>query len=428
MECSGGRFSNSKGVAINLDGARIHGSVLFDKKFEAMGAVRLNGITVDANLECQEARFINEGQDALFAPLANIGGNVVLCNDFLARGKVTLYAAKIRGSLVCNACQFLHEGQDALFAAAAEIGDYAFLNGGFVAKGSVNLEAVTIGNDLNCIGGHFSNPNKIALTAQMAKISGNTLMSEGFTVDGVLNFSHAEVSGALIIFDVSFKESVLSLVSATVTTLQQSSDGWPKEGRLFLNGFTYDSLGIKFPRKHGVEWMRLQPKEFFSLQPYEQLANVLKSSGYESEATEVLIAKQDDLRRYGDLKSGAKLWNFLLGLSIGHGYKPHRAFLFMMYFVWLGAALFHDGYRNHLITPSNQAKSERDAMSNYPKFQPFVYSLDCFLPTIDLKQKSAWSPNANKGYEIVIPTIGLKVRWEVCSGFTYASTHCLDGR
>jgi hypothetical protein len=72
---------------------------------------------------------------------------------------------------------------------------------------------------------------------------------------------------------------------------------------------------------------RINPR---ALQPYGHLAKVLKSSGYESEATEVLIAKQDDLRCYGDLGWWAKFWNLVLEFSIGHGYKPHRAFLLMI--------------------------------------------------------------------------------------------------
>jgi len=177
--------------------------------------------------------------------------------------------------------------------------------------------------------------------------------------------------------------------------------------------FVYDQFDHRASPNADVQlgWLHLQPQKPFLSQPYEQLAKVLKSSGHESEATKVLITKQDDLRRHGDLGWWAKVWNRVLGVSIGHGYKPHRAFFLMIYFVGLGAGMFHDGYKNHLITPSSEVKNEYGTKTNYPKFQPFIYSLDCFLPFIDLKQKNAWSANANKGYEIVIRRIGLRVRW-----------------
>jgi hypothetical protein len=144
------------------------------------------------------------------------------------------------------------------------------------------------------------------------------------------------------------------------------------------------------------------------LQPYEQLAKVLKSSGHESEATEVLIAKQVDLRLYGDLGWWAKLWNRVLGFSIGYGYKPHRALFGMLFFLLVGTVAFQFGYWDHLITPSNNVANERKARMDYPKFHAFIYSLDTFLPIVDLKQKGYWLPNANQG-DNVIP--GVRFRY-----------------
>ena len=406
LQCSGSRFFNPKGVAINADGARVNGSVFLDNRFEAQGQVRLFGIFVGFSLDCQGARFLNESQDALFAPNATIGGSVLLCNDFVANGKVTLFAAKIRGSLVCTACQFLNEGRDALFATGAEIGDYVLLNIGFVSKGSVILDAMTIGKDLNCEGGHFYNPKGIALSAQLAKISGNALMIQGFRVCGALNFYRAKVDGALNVFDIHWKDRITAfgLVSATVGTLEQSIDAWPMDGSLFLNGFGYDPLGSRFPRKLCVEWLRLQTKEYFSLQPYEQLAKVLKTSGYASEATEVLIAKHEDLRRHGDLGWWAEAWNYVLGFSIGHGYKPHRALLFVLLLLIPGWFFFKLGHDHGLMIRTKDLSKEA-----YPKFHALVYSAEFFVPIMDLRQRGYWAPTENRGHAIVKCQITL--RW-----------------
>jgi hypothetical protein len=45
---------------------------------------------------------------------------------------------------------------------------------------------------------------------------------------------------------------------------------------------------------------------------------------------------------------------------------------------------------------------------DYPMFNAPMYSLDAFLPIIDLHQESKWLPNANKGKEI--PLFFLKAR------------------
>ena len=85
----------------------------------------------------------------------------------------------------------------------------------------------------------------------------------------------------------------------------------------------------------------------------------MKSCGYESEATEVLIAKQDDLLRHGKLNLTKKLWKCFLKHTMAYGYKPRRALIWMICFVALGAGLFQWGYRNHLIT--SLAKNEFEA-------------------------------------------------------------------
>lgn len=401
--CRGGQFKNLQKTALAADGARVDGSVFFDNKFEALGTVRLFAINIGLNLECQDAHFSNEGQETLFAAMAKVNGNVVLCNNFVSNGQVTLYGAQIRGSLVCGNGKFINEGKVALLAAAADIRDYVFLNAGFVSKGSVILDRIAIGSDLNCEGGCFSNFEDVALSAQAAKISNSALLCNGFRVEGAINLTRLEVKGSLNIFGVRGKNRItaLSLANANVAILEHSTDSWPYTGRLILNGFVYRSLGFQFERKLCVEWLQLQPSDkLFSLQPYEQLADVLKLGGYESEATDVLIAKQEDLRRYGDLGWGAKLSNLVLG-AIGHGYRPLKAFGGMLCFIVLGTILFQIGYINKLIKPSSSVFISRQGKMDSPQFQALVYSVDTFIPLLSLNEKSYWLINANGGANVI---------------------------
>ena len=65
------------------------------------------------------------------------------------------------------------------------------------------------------------------------------------------------------------------------------------------------------------------------------------------------------------------------------------------------------------MTPSKEAEyvSENNSMdcrveTDYPKFCALVYSLDMFVPLVNLHQANYWLPNANKGSEMRI----LKIR------------------
>ena len=64
-----------------------------------------------------------------------------------------------------------------------------------------------------------------------------------------------------------------------------------------------------------------------------------------------------------------------------------------------------------LTGPSENNGPSAQATRSSAEDQYSIYSLDCFLPFIDLKQKNAWLLNANKGYKIVMPRIWLGVRW-----------------
>ncbi len=97
---------------------------------------------------------------------------------------------------------------------------------------------------------------------------------------------------------------------------------------------------------------------------------------------------------------------------MAYGYKPHRALLFSLIFIILGTPLFGLGYVSSpsLMTPSRVSVFESPSSlsqsprisRNYPSFDPFFYSLDTFIPVVDLYQKNYWIPNANRGRKIEI--------------------------
>jgi hypothetical protein len=284
----------------------------------------------------------------------------------------------------------------------------------FVANGTVYLLNAIVGGNIECQGCAFLNENGDALVLAAAQIAGNLMLGPRFQAHGRVDLSRLKLGGVCQMANFVEVEKItcLDVRFAKVTTIEHVPDSWPESGGLLLDGLEYKNMFIG-PPFHGnwrkfLEWLRLQPREPRVLQPYDQLAKVLKESGYEREATEVLIAKQDDLRRYGELGWWAKFANCVLGFTIRHGYKPHLAFYGMLFFLLLGTVCFQAGYWCHLVTRSNNLANVPIARADYPKFQAFVYSLDTFLPIVDLYQKGYWLPNANHG-DNVIP--GVRFRW-----------------
>ena len=181
--------------------------------------------------------------------------------------------------------------------------------------------------------------------------------------------------------------------------------------------------------KSRIEWLRLNGGEEFSPQPYEQLAEVLKRSGHEKDATEVLIAKNEDR---AELSKTQWWWYKFFGPMIGYGYKPFdviwkgpmgiRFLGSILFWIILGGLLFWWGYygENRIMSPSKTdvyAKSAEDVAktnakvhNEYPTFQFIIYSIDAFLPVVDLHQSKYWLPNANKG-KVFCKTRWFTIRW-----------------
>ncbi len=201
----------------------------------------------------------------------------------------------------------------------------------------------------------------------------------------------------------------LRLATANIFSFndRQAEESWIehiKQGQLCLNGFTYKTIkcsNTTIKNSDLLKWLRLQIKQDkavqasengFFLQPYEQLALVLKANGHQKAATKVLIAKEDDRRQYGQLGFWSKIWNRFLGVTIAHGYYPQNALFYSAGVILFGWLVF---LQNQALMSETNFKPK-----SYAVFNPLVYSIDTFTPIIDLHQQKMWLPDASKGKKI----------------------------
>jgi hypothetical protein len=205
LNCDGGKVTNSAGTALTAEGAKIGGAVLLRKSpnagaqalaFEAEGEVRFFGAEIGGSLECDGGRFRNSAGVALSADRAKISGGVLLRNGFRAEGEVRLFRAEIAG-LSCVAGTFENLKGLALSAYGARIGGAVLLRRGFQANGEVELSDTQIGGNLDCAGGAFKNPGRFALNLAGTKIGGAASLQDGFRAEGAVDLFGAQVGGNL---------------------------------------------------------------------------------------------------------------------------------------------------------------------------------------------------------------------------------------
>jgi hypothetical protein len=190
----------------------------------------------------------------------------------------------------------------------------------------------------------------------------------------------------------------LDLENASADSIWDDEKSWPAAGNLMVEGFTYNHFsGGPWDAKDRLRWLYRQPVGYRP-QPFRQLARVLNDAGQEMGSTEVLMAKQDELRHYGHLTRAERMWNVMLEVTVGYGYRPLRALWWIIGFVIFGTILFGWGHRAMLVTPTEESAYETyvstgEPPPHYPPFNALVYSLENFMPVVDLSQGAYWRPN-----------------------------------
>ncbi|MCB5167835.1 oxidoreductase [Streptomyces bambusae] len=167
------------------------------------------------------------------------------------------------------------------------------------------------------------------------------------------------------------------LSGAKVVKLVDQATSWPGPGLLSMDGFSYEFLVPRgpFPLARRLAWVEAATPEY-SPEPYERLAAVLRGSGEDADAREVLLAKQR--RRRETLPLAAKLWGYLQDWTVAYGYRPGRAAVWMLV-VWAAGAVAFSRHDPEAIKPGET-----------PLWNPVLYSLDLLLPVIDLGQDGYW--------------------------------------
>ncbi len=167
------------------------------------------------------------------------------------------------------------------------------------------------------------------------------------------------------------------LSGAKVVNLMDRADSWPGPGRLHMGGFTYENLVPRgpFPLALRLRWVDAASAEY-NPEPYERLAAVLRESGADEDAREVLLAKQR--RRRESLPLAAKLWGYAQDWTVAYGYRPGRAAVWMAVLWAAGSLAF--------------ARADHPPLKagEHPAWNPALFALDLLLPVIDLGQAGFW--------------------------------------
>ena len=172
-------LNEATAVSVRLSGSHVptvcaqqlltRGDLWLDKGFSVLGEVELTSAHIGGQLDCTGGQFSNSGGVALSADELTIDGSLLCREGFSATGEIRLPGAHIGGVLDCIGGGFSNSGDPALTADRLTVAGGIFCRKGFVATGEVRLLNAHIGGQLDCTGGHFANAGGPALNADGAQ-------------------------------------------------------------------------------------------------------------------------------------------------------------------------------------------------------------------------------------------------------------------
>jgi hypothetical protein len=364
------RFQNTQTRQVRMSDCQMPG--LEGGGWRADGYVSLSGSMIDGEVRLPRAQIsgglrmnktrITETDPAKWAIYS--GGLVVDVGTFLRgaefTGGVRLVGARMSGGLFLEGAILSNPGRIALDAQNIVVGDAAELSRGFTAEGLVRLRNARISGTLS--------------------FDGAVLRSPG---GGALQASHVQVD-ELILSPSEPVQGWVSLAYSRIGVILDRKESWPAD--LNLNGLTYDSLRGCHPRDR-LAWVAQDtgrqdpsiPGEAVHPQPFEQLAEWYRRIGHDQLARRAQLTKLRTIRPH--LRWQGRIWSYLLDVTVGHGYRPWLASMWLAFLLAVGTVVFTIKEPRPLKPPGEQ-----------PAFHAFIYTLDLLIPLSTFGHRELFDP------------------------------------
>ncbi|GAB2708835.1 hypothetical protein [Kitasatospora kifunensis] len=172
----------------------------------------------------------------------------------------------------------------------------------------------------------------------------------------------------------------VALSRARIGNLVDTPGAWPHNGTVRLTGFAYESLrppeDSPFTVEQRIAWLD-RALDTYHPEPYEQLAAALRRDGLDEDAREVQYAKQR--RRRQALPLPGRLWCSFQDITVGYGYRPGRAALWLVA-AWALGTLWFAGHQPAPVK-----------VDEHPHWNAALYSAGLVLPIVNLGQ-DGWAP------------------------------------
>jgi hypothetical protein len=434
-------LTGSSLAGLRADRVSVAGGLFLRSGFSCAGPISLAGAQIGGDLDCSGGRFDAPAANAIDLSGANIGGQIFMGDGFAAKGAVRLVGTGIGGDLCASGGLFSNPGAVAIGADALRAGGNVLLDTGTQVAGELRLAGASIAGHLSLETGQFDNAGAVAIHAENAEI-GHALILRHAAIDGQVVLTDA-TSGSLADDLDSWPQGQVVLDGFRYQRI--SSPEVSSEMRLdWLSRQVPADIGATFrpqPWEHLIRVLRDMghARDATMVAIGKQLA--LRRAGH--------IGNRSDRQRFAPFwhrsatllrlrtaanhaanlagNTATRWLHDAYGVIAGFGYRPGRIVMWMLV-VWLVGGLYFDrmaregimapaeptlliaaldgtkrpsaqsgpgncGVRNE-VAPAYYWWACPGMPSEYPHYNPWLFSADLILPVVDFHQFTFWAPAA----------------------------------
>lgn len=352
---------------------------------------------IGGDFNCGGGHFLAKQGPSLMLDGTRIGGRLYLRKeksvDFHATGGVFGRSTQITGAVLCNKGRFDREFD---FTRAQVHGDFG-LKGAKIGLASHQPDQIS---DANLLLGGMRIAGELSLNE--TTFEGPKLVLARTQVEKTLRWDLRRTEHA------NTGPLKVDLMQARAGYLHDNPDSW-HNAKVRLDGFSFDGIAIRGDGwlKKRKEWLSRQWDDLsnaWSPHPYDQVRSALLRSGHESAARAIAVERERVRLKKESLGKTTKLVRTLYGGLLGYGYKPFRFFVISLAIILVCALAYHTIRTCQLPTKAPYCGGFKSPDGGSPHYDPFLFSLDSFVP-VDLGQVGSWQPReAFFAYLVAIET------------------------
>lgn len=369
INAADGREQSKKQI-IDFERMKVAGPVYLDETvFDP--AVHFYGVEVAGTFVANKAKF-NGSADF---ELMKVTGHAMF-NETVFNGQARFYRSKFAENFEVDGAQFndVESGANFLGMSASTASfSHAIFNGPVIFYGS------NFANNFEANDAQFNYPKDYADLRSMI-IGGHASFAKA-VFNGAVNFFSTRVDGSFYARDASFNEDRRGVAFNEMKVDTVEFQGATFKGPIEVSGMTYREVS-----SGGLEHFRGMLRQAkYDAGAYAELEDYYRRRGIIDQADQVYIEQRQ--RERSNLWMPQRWFETLVfDIGVGYGRHPWRVLIWSGFVLLVGCYVFRS---RRLMDPQKLEYKKRP-------YSRFLYSLDLFLPIVDLQFASVWMPKQGR--------------------------------